>query len=393
MPSTLRVAHVQPLTLDLYGHEDADFGRRARYFLPNIVAAQAALGERPTVHILTSSRVATTMRIDGVEVRFHPCLQPPRLAGSNRRYARQLSLSMLRALSREQADVVHFHGARSLHTMFAAVAWRTRQLDLPLVAQDHGHRPVGPLATAAQRFAIRRAGALLAANADGMQVLRGLGVPVDRIHFVPNGVDRTIFRPGPERAGGQPFEVLVVSRLEKDKDPLTMAAGLAEVVRRGHRIHATVVSRGPLRAAVEDRLRAAAVPCRFIDHVSQPELAEHYRGADVLVLTSLREGFNQSVVEGMGCGLPVVASDIPGVRDGVGEAGILLPPRDPVAVADAVERLITDPACRRRLRALGLERVRQFDWNAIARQLQGIYAQVANVGRVQHARAEATPAA
>jgi glycosyltransferase involved in cell wall biosynthesis len=380
MVRPLRIAHVQPLTLDLYGHEDEDFGKRARYFLPNMVSAEAALGDQPTVHLLTSG-AAKTMRRDEVEVHFHPCVQPPRQASVNHRFARQLSLSMLRALSHEHADVVHFHGARSLHTMLAAVAWQARRLSLPLVVQDHGHRPVGSLATALQRFAIRQAGAVLAANADSIDALRALGAHSDRIHFVPNGVDRAIFHPGPERIGDGPFEILVVSRLMDDKDPLTMAAGMVELVRRRYRIHVTVVSRGPLRSAVEERLRTGGVPCTFIDHVSQPELADYYRAADALVLTSLREGFNQATVEALGCGLPVVATDIPGVRDGVGQAGVLIPTRHPGALADAVGQLISDPESRRRCRTLGLERVRRFDWDSIGRQLCAIYRIVIEMAR------------
>ena len=123
-----------------------------------------------------------------------------------------------------------------------------------------------------------------------------------------------------------------------------------------------------------DRLRAGAVRANFIDQVPQAELGEHYRAADALVLTSLREGFNQATIEAMACGLPVVATDIPGVREGVGAAGLLIPTRNPGALADALERLILDRELWRVHGELGVARAKQFDWDQIAARLHRIYA-------------------
>jgi glycosyltransferase involved in cell wall biosynthesis len=165
-----------------------------------------------------------------------------------------------------------------------------------------------------------------------------------------------------------------------------MAAGLAQLARRGRSIHVTIVSGGPLRQRVDACLRTAGVPVTFVDHVPQSELADYYRAADALVLTSLREGFNQATVEAMACGLPVVATDIPGIRDGVGDAGILIPTGDPGAVADAVQRLIDEPESRRFYRQLGLARVGRFDWSEIARRLHEIYVGVLAAGDGARAR-------
>jgi glycosyltransferase involved in cell wall biosynthesis len=372
----LRIAHVQPLSIDLFGYRDDDWGTTFRYFLPNMAAAQVARGDRPTVHLLTAGRPRARhlqMEVDGISVVFHTCWEPQRRGGVQRRFSRQLSLSLLRALRTEAADVVHFHGARSLHAMLGATAVRARQQRLALVAQDHGPRSVGPVMRRVQLGALRRCDALLPANDESLAELRAK-VPGVAVHVVPNGVDADVFHPDEQQHHGcDPFRVLIVSRLMADKDPLTMAGAIAEVARRGLQVEVTVVGAGELRAAVEDRLRAAGVPVTFVDKLTQPELAARYRSVHALVLTSLREGFNQATLEAMASGTPVVASDIAGIREGVGTAGLLAPPGQPTAFADHLELLATNAGVWEDHRRRSLERAGRFAWPAIADQLDGIY--------------------
>lgn len=380
--SGLRVAHVQPMTLDLFGHDDAEFGTSVRYSVANLALAQARQGLRPTVHLLASDPFwrgrPRRREVDGMQVRYHPCVQPPRPLGPRHRFARQLSPAMLAAVSRGDADVVHFHGVRQFHPMYAAVAWRARQQGLPLIAQDRGGRHVGRIETAAQRYGLRHSHAVLAAGTDSLAELRGLGVPEARLHLVPNGVDREVFHPGLPRepsAPPAPLRVLSLARMYEDKDPFTMLEAVCELHRRGRPVELTAIGAGPLRGQVRARAQAAGLPAAFIEHVPQGDLPEHYRAADVLVLTTaaIGEGWNQATLEAMACGLPVVATDVPGVRDSAGGAALLVPPGDPTAVADAVQRLTGDPALWHAQRDRGLARVEDLTWDAIARRLDGLY--------------------
>lgn len=383
MTRALRIAHVQPMTLDLFGHEDRDFGTEASYFLSNLAIAQAQLGHRPTVHLLTSTR-PSVLALDGVDVHFHSCLQLPRSLDRRRRFARQVSFELARAIRREDTDIIHFHGLRNSHLMLAVVAWRASAQAVPLVAQDQGLRLAGLLESKARRYALGRVNMALAANPESARELVGEGVAPESLRVVPNGYDPEIFYPGaPIRRGpGERLHVLVVSRLSPEKDPLTMAEGVRMLAERGCEVSLTVVGQGPLRAATERLLDRCGASVEFVDrHLPQATLADFYRSANVLVLTSPREGSNQAVLEAMACGLPVVATGVPGIQDVVGGAGTLVPAREPRALARALETVAGQPRLLERQRELGLARAAGLTWHAIAKRLEDIYTLCLQGGR------------
>jgi glycosyltransferase involved in cell wall biosynthesis len=369
----LRIAHVYPVSIDLYGFRDDEWGSAYRSFLPNMTAAQVARGDHPTVHTLTTGRRGHTEVIEGVRVVFHPKVEPQPGGTVQRRFSRQVSPALLRALRRDAMDLVHFHGARSMHGPLALVVARAVQQHIPVVAQDHGPRSVGPFTRTLHRTALRRCAAILALNDASRDELRDIAPDVEMAQ-VANGVDRSLFHPGAGHDhASDPFRVLVVSRLMEDKDPLTGVEAIVAVAGRGHRIEVTVVGVGELRDAVAERLRAAGVPTTMIDKVRQPELADLYRRANVLLLSSLREGFNQATLEAMSCGTPVLASDIPGIRDGVGDAGLLVPAGDVGGFTAQLERLVTDPSAWREHQRRGIDRAARYTWPAIVEGIDAVY--------------------
>jgi glycosyltransferase involved in cell wall biosynthesis len=363
------------MSLDLFGHRDADVGGAVRYSVTNLAAAQARVGDRPTIHLLSGAK-RHCHSFEGVNVEFHRCYELSLGTDVERRFARQFSRSMLVALARDRPDVVHFHGARQFHLMFAAVAWQTTRLRVPLVAQERGFREVGKIETAAQCYGIERSDVLLAASEDGRGKLNALSARARMIEVLPNGFDPTIFAPAShrDRDPNAPFNVLIVSRLSEEKDPLVMAEGLREFSRRGHPLAATIISDGPLKQDVAGLLRRAGVDAVFHDHMAQDRLPDYYRSADALLVTSRQgEGWTQVIVEGMACGVPVIASDVPGARDALGAAGVLVPPGAASAIADALESLVDRPELWSRCRQDGIARAQAFTWAAVARRVRSIY--------------------
>ncbi|MCS7287386.1 MAG: glycosyltransferase family 1 protein [Anaerolineae bacterium] len=113
-----------------------------------------------------------------------------------------------------------------------------------------------------------------------------------------------------------------------------------------------------------------------IKRISEEELIGLYNSADVVVLPSLYEGFGLPALEAMACGTPVVASSVASLPEVVGDAGLLVDPRDPQAIADAIDRVLSDPALAEELRRRGLERAKGFTWEKTAREAMAVYLRI-----------------
>ena len=190
----------------------------------------------------------------------------------------------------------------------------------------------------------------------------------EKIVVTPYGVD-PVFTPQGRRPNDGSY-LLFVGALQPRKDPLCAVQALTRLdpelrlvfvgpEKRG----ANEVRREVARLGLEQRVR-------FLGHVPKEELVALYRGAECLVLPSRDEGFGLPVLEAMASGTPVVASTAGALPEVAGDAAVLVPPRDPEALADGVERALAE---REQLRALGLERSRQFTWEETARQTAAVY--------------------
>ena len=174
-------------------------------------------------------------------------------------------------------------------------------------------------------------------------------------------------RPVRTRDYGAQRQILSVGRLDEEKNPLLLAEVLALLTREDERWRLRVCGEGDLAGRLADRLTALGVRDRadLLGYVPMGDaLFELYRSSDVLLHVSWTEGFPQVLAEAFACGLPVVATDVGGVRAGVDTAALLAPPGDARAAADAVSLIARDAELRARLTAAGLERARQLTLEA-----------------------------
>lgn len=111
----------------------------------------------------------------------------------------------------------------------------------------------------------------------------------------------------------------------------------------------------------------------WLRNVSRADIVALTQAAAALLQPSVYEGFGLPVLEAMACGCPVVASDIPALREVAGEAAVLVAPGEPAALADALRALMASPGRRQELAGAGLARARDFSWDRSVRTTVEIY--------------------
>jgi glycosyltransferase involved in cell wall biosynthesis len=115
---------------------------------------------------------------------------------------------------------------------------------------------------------------------------------------------------------------------------------------------------------------------RFFGFVPDKTLAVFYRLARVFVFPSLYEGFGFPPLEAMASGAPVITSNVSSLPEVVGDAALLIDPHDPIAIAEAMRRVLLDSDLREDLRQRGLRRVKEFSWERSVRRVREIYDEV-----------------
>lgn len=164
-----------------------------------------------------------------------------------------------------------------------------------------------------------------------------------------------------EEAIARPYagdlRALSVGRLDTEKNPLLLADIAAGLRHTGRRWRLEVCGEGPLRSALAGRIEelGADADVELVGYVPLgPELFERYRTAHALLHVSWTEGVPQVLYEAFAAGLPVVATDVGGVAEAVGDAALLIPPGDTDAAVQALDRIGNDKELRARLIERGL---------------------------------------
>lgn len=204
------------------------------------------------------------------------------------------------------------------------------------------------------------------------------------VEILPNGVDVDRFRPGlprePRYDPAVPI-ILFVGRHDPRKGLPDLLAACRILAREGREFQVLVVGDGWLRWRAE---RMVAGPLRgrvrFVGRVTNSLLPRFYASADIFCSPARGgESFGLVLLEAMACGLPVVASDLPGYRSVLtqGREGIATPPRDARALATALRNLLLDPELRARMGRRGVETARRHAWPGIVSRLEEIYESLA----------------
>jgi colanic acid/amylovoran biosynthesis glycosyltransferase len=201
-----------------------------------------------------------------------------------------------------------------------------------------------------------------------------------KVVVVHCGVDTRIFRQRDAASPDRPFTVICVGTLHEVKGQAHLIEACRLLAEDGVDVACTLVGEGEDRSLLERRVAEAALEGRvtLAGNLTRAEVADVLRSAHVLVAPSVatkrgkREGIPVALMEAMSGGVPVVASDLSGIPELVEHesTGLLVPPRDPTALAGALRRLHDDRALRERLALAGRKKVeREFDVRANAAEL------------------------
>ena len=376
--------------------------------LHNIARRLAALGHRPVV-VAPAANVCG-LRRRGMQLPYTVVSFPPKLFTLIAR-APRLALWAYDAVFAWVARRYHvdvWHGTMCYPTGVALAHYGRANAALPALVRcagddiqrlpeiGYGMR-LDPRVDAQVRRWLPRVPLLVAISASVASEYRELGVPEDRIVAIPNGVDLAAFlvsRPRAEvrRALGLPetaFLFLAVARNHPKKNLAAILAAAAALKDRDVVPDWAVAIAGRGVPALQNEAERLGVSgrVRLLDEIGPAEgendlpardLIDLYCAADAFVFPSRIETFGIAIVEAMAAGLPVIAGDSPGCRDIVdgGRYGLLVPPADSTALADAMALVATDRGERARLAALSRERARAYDWDAVVERYVATYWQL-----------------
>jgi glycosyltransferase involved in cell wall biosynthesis len=266
-------------------------------------------------------------------------------------------LALARWLARMEPDAILLHSINSILPARLVAWWRR----IPLVAVEHTPNAVKSRSEwAASRLSMLLADRVVLLSAgyrDELGRAHGRLFRPAKVAIVPNGIDTERFRPAaPPTASAMAIRLGMVARFSFSKRQDLLVAVLRRLVDRRPDIEWRLAFAGDGdRLAAVHRLAAdhrLADAVRFAGLLPEGMVADWLRELDIYVHASDGETLSTSLLQAMATGLPIVASDIPGIRNllaGKGETIGILSPNDPESFADAILGLVDDPLHRRAL--------------------------------------------
>jgi glycosyltransferase involved in cell wall biosynthesis len=279
--------------------------------------------------------------------------------------------STLRLVRTWQPDIIHAHWVIP-QGVIACLAAGNR---VPVLCTSHGSDLHGLQSGTFQmlkRWTLRRCRTVTVVSRSMANKVRSLA-PETSVEVIPMGTNlNLLFTPPADEATRRTNEIVFVGRLVETKGLRYLLQAFAAIQRTRSDLVLTIVGDGPMKDEVRHLISALGQDrsVRLPGGMRQSELPDIYRRATLAVFPYAdQEGFGLVVVEAMGCGCPVIASDLPAIREIIepGVTGILTPPGDSAALADALRQCLADGTLRSRLAMTALDSVRErFDWPPIA---------------------------
>jgi starch synthase len=299
-----------------------------------------------------------------------------------------INLSMVRDAI--DADVVHSH------TWYAALAgYMAQQLyRVPYVATVHSLEPLRPwkeeqlgrsyhLTTWAEKVALEAADRVVAvSNHAKAEILEHFDVDERRVRVIHNGIDLDVWKPSPAEATRRAYDIdgpylLFVGRTSRQKGMVHLIDAMEHVDPGVRLVCCTSAPDTPeIEQEIADKIARQPRALWINTLLREDQYIELYTHASAFCCPSVYEPFGIINLEAMACETPVVASAVGGIQEVVvdGVTGFQVPPADPRALAERINRVLRDPALAERMGKAGRQRVvDHFSWTSIAKKTLEMY--------------------
>ena len=297
-----------------------------------------------------------------------------------------LPVRLARLARREGVDVLHTHNTAAWFYGVLA-AWLA---GVPVVHTEH----TSPSYHARRWMKIENTLSLATARISAVSgsVARVMteqqGIAAEKVRVIHNGIEAAVYGAAADGAGlketlGVPREAPVVGNVARffpNKDHRTLLQAFTRVVERVPSAMLLIAGEGPLRSDIEEEIRKLRLSDKVRLLGNRRDIPALLRVFDLFALSSVKEGLPIVLLEAMASGVPVVATEVDGNPELVvhQETGLLVPPRNPDALAEAICCLLQDCDAARRMGERGRERVRRlFTFERMVNAYQDVYGSVA----------------
>jgi L-malate glycosyltransferase len=290
-----------------------------------------------------------------------------------------------RAIKQLQPDVVHAHDPHGVAMAALALSMSTQLAKPPLVAARRVDFHLKN--NALSRWKYRQVDCFICASDAVRRMLVADGVPAARAVTIHEGID-----PGHVDAAppvdlhselwlphNSPI-VGNVAALVPHKGQRHLIEAAAIVIKKVPDARFVIAGEGELRPALERQIKEHHLEKHVFLAGFRPDVLSVHKAFDIFVMSSVTEGLGTSLLDAMACGKPIVATTAGGMPEVVadGRTGLLVPPRDHTTMAEALIKLLTDPALRAEMGAAGLARVRtRFSAERMVQDTLDVYKRVA----------------
>jgi glycosyltransferase involved in cell wall biosynthesis len=213
------------------------------------------------------------------------------------------------------------------------------------------------------------------ANSRGLRQLALQFMPTLEISVIPNGVDTERFCPAENKVVGKQVKLLTVSRLISRKRIDLIIETVGRLRTKGLDVTLNIAGEGNLLSELTQLVNGLKITdsVSFLGRISPDRMPAVYRDNDIFVMSSQHEGMSNAILEAMASGLPIVTTRCEGVNELVNGNGVVVEQENPTAIAEAVEKLVSDVSLYGKMCAASREKATGLTWSSVASQYTRLY--------------------